>query len=209
MNRVRPAARSLRIAALPLAMALAGCQYVDKYYDEYFRTGAMAAPPAPRPPMVAAMPPMLHEIPLGRAVQPEAPQRAEVPQPRPPRMASLRPPNREPPRTPAVPAKKPTPPAREAEGPTIAPGELVGSDFMSVLHVLRKPDTVQSSALSVVWTYSQAECTLQLFFYPDIQTKVFRLLKYDLKSDAGENSADRSACLHDIMAVKNDESAVP
>jgi hypothetical protein len=77
-----------------------------------------------------------------------------------------------------------------------------------VLQVLRKPDTVQTSSLSIVWTYSEPNCTLQLFFYPDIQTKIFHLLKHDLKS-AADGAAERNACMRDIMAVKNDEPTSP
>ena len=86
----------------------------------------------------------------------------------------------------------------------VAPADLVGLDFEAVLQVLRKPDTVQSSALSIVWTYSEPNCTLQLFFYPDIQTKIFHLLKHDLKG-ASDGAAERNACMRDIMAMKNDE----
>jgi hypothetical protein len=207
MNRVRPGRRFVRAAVLPLLITLAGCQYIDQYFRD-----AKNEPPRsmPTPP---AMEPALHEIPLAKVTvdKPEAPPpKPEAPQQR-MRTASAKPPSTPPARPPVAPAKKPTPPpaAAKEEIPTVAPGELVGSDFAGVLQVLRKPDTVQSSALSVVWTYSQAACTVQLFFYPDIQTKVFRLLKYDLKSDAGEKTADRSACLHDIMAVRNDEPAIP
>jgi len=192
MIRVGPGTRLFRTAVLPLVIVVAGCQY--------FRMEAKVPPlPARMPPVVD---PTLREIPLENVTV----KRPEATPPTPPRVASVqRPPVV---RMPTVPPKRPAPP-KEAEIPVIAPGELVGSDFTSVLLVLRRPDTVQTSALSVVWTYSPPECTVQLFFYPDIQTKVFRLLKYDLKSDAGEKSADRSACLHDIMAVKNDEPAVP
>jgi hypothetical protein len=180
---------------------LAGCQAINEYYDQHFLE-AKDGPPR-RMPARQAMEPALREIPLGK-VTVEKPQ---APPPAPPRTASLLPPRPPAVRNPVVPAPKPAAPKQDV--PTIAPGELVGSDFNSVLQVLRKPDMVQSSALFVVWTYSQAACTLQLFFYPDIQTKIFRLLKYDLKSDAGEKTADRSACLHDMMAVKNDEPAIP
>jgi hypothetical protein len=172
------------MAVLPLMIALAGC--------EHFGIGAKAARPV--------MPPadtMLREIPLE---QPSV-EKPEAPGLKAPRVASLQ----KPPARSVLPPKKPA--AAKEDVPTVEPGELVGADFTSVLQVLRKPDTVQNNALSVVWTYSQAECTVQLFFYPDIQTKIFRLLKYDLKNDAGEKLADRSACLHEIM-VKNDDSAI-
>ena len=202
MNQSRPGKRFLHTAVLPSLLMLTSCQSINQYYDEYFGE-AKNAPPRPMPAQ-QAMDPVLREIPLGK-VTVEKPQ---APQPTPPRVASLPPPRPPAPRTLIVPAPKPAAP-KQADVPTIAPGELVGADFSSVLQVFRKPDMVQSSALSVVWTYSQAACTLQLFFYPDIQTKVFRLLKYDLKSEAGEKTADRSACLHDIMAIRNDESAIP
>ena len=107
----------------------------------------------------------------------------------------------------ATPPKRPPLP-KLAEPVIVAPADLVGFDFSSVLQVLRKPDTVQSSALSIVWTYSEPTCTLQLFFYPDIQTKIFHLLKHDLKG-AADGAAERNACMRDIMAVKNDEPASP
>ena len=110
-----------------------------------------------------------------------------------------------PPQRPPTPVMKPAPP-QEIEA--VAPADLVGFDFASVRHVLRQPDTIQNSALSVVWTYD-ADCTLQLFFYPDIKTKVFRVLKYDLKDSSGDMPANSSACMRSIMVAKNDEPASP
>ena len=80
---------------------------------------------------------------------------------------------------------------------------LVGSNFDSVLAVLRRPDMVERNALSVVWTYSGSDCTLQLYFYPDIQTSVFRLLKYELKGTGGEKLNDGTACMQPMMALRN------
>jgi len=100
--------------------------------------------------------------------------------------------------------KPPPPPELEA----VAPADLVGSDFSSVLQVLRQPDNVEESSLSVVWTY-RSECRVQLYFYPDIKTRVFRLLKYDLKDSSGEKPANSNACMRSIMVAKNDEPATP
>jgi hypothetical protein len=132
------------------------------------------------------------------AAEPQAPQIASnVPKPR-PRKA------------PPLVVKPPAPPAKDTppEPDPVPPSELVGFDFPAVLQVLKRPDTVQNSALSIVWTYSQSECTLQLFFYPDIQTRIFHLLKYDLKDGTGEKPNDSSACMRRIMA-RNDEPAIP
>jgi len=73
---------------------------------------------------------------------------------------------------------------------------------------LRKPDTVEKNALSVVWTYSETDCTLQLYFYPDIQTTIFHLLKYDLKGARGEKLNDSGACMQ-LMAMRKDGTQSP
>jgi hypothetical protein len=83
----------------------------------------------------------------------------------------------------------------EAEAPSPAPSALVGYDFPAVLQILRKPDTVQNSALSVVWTYSESNCTLRLYFYPDIQTSTFHLLKFDLRDPDGGKLDDGRGCM--------------
>jgi hypothetical protein len=131
-----------------------------------------------------------------------------VPKPEVPRVASLMPNVKD-----LVVRKKPPPPkdvpaAKATESAVFAPADLVGFDFPSVLQVLRRPDSVQTSALSVVWTYSEPSCTLQLFFYPEIKTRTFRLLKHDLKS-AAQGDAERTACMRDMMVMKTDEPALP
>ena len=184
-------ARSCVLGVLPAILILAGCSTL-RGLDAKQTVGETAmAPPAEE---------ML--------VQPLI-QSPKISEPEMPRMASRTPnpkdtPARKPPPTP--PKRVPLP--KLAETVVVAPADLVGFDFSSVLQVLRKPDTVQSSALSIVWTYSEPTCTLQLFFYPDIQTKIFHLLKHDLKS-AADGAAERNAYMRDIMAAKSDEPASP
>ena len=132
----------------------------------------------------------------------------EIPAPEMPRLASRVPKTKDsPPRKKPAPLKAPPLP-KPAQPLVLAPADLVGFDFSSVLQLLRRPDTVRTNALSIVWTYSEPSCTLQLFFYPDIQTRIFRLLKHDLKSGT-DGEAERKACMRDIMAMKTDEPASP
>ena len=86
----------------------------------------------------------------------------------------------------------------------VEPADLVGFNFDSVLEVLRQPDSVEKNALSVVWTYSGFDCTLQLYFYPDIQTAIFRLLKYELKDSSGEKLNGGGACMQPMLAARKD-----
>ena len=116
-----------------------------------------------------------------------------------PEMASVQPPPRPQPMRPPAPMRRPPPPPP----PPVNVGTLIGSDFTAVLRVLRSPDTVQTSNLSVVWIYSPPGCTLQLFFYPDIATTTFHLLKFDLRSTAGAALMTTDPCLQRIGTTGN------
>jgi len=126
---------------------------------------------------------------------PAASQVARAPAATPRRAAPTRQASVQPPSTPSTAAPRP-----------VEPAQLVGFNFDSVLAVLRQPDAVEKNALSVVWTYAGSDCTLQLYFYPDIQTAVFRLLKYELKGSSGERLNDGGACMQPMMAMRKDGS---
>ncbi|HXJ01929.1 MAG TPA: hypothetical protein VNH44_11945 [Micropepsaceae bacterium] len=175
---------------LSAVLALASCSTLPKLHHDPIPVKVATAPSEAREitladPAVAA--PMAEEL--------QAPQIASnVPS---------RPTGRKP-----LPLVKQAPSKDAAPEPdAVVPSELMGFDFPAVLHVLRKPDAVQNSALSIVWTYSQSDCMLQLFFYPDIQTKIFHLLKYDLKDGTGEKPSDSSSCMRHI--ARTDESPLP
>jgi len=192
--------------ALTIAPVLSSCASLGLFQSE----PQMVAEEPPAPPVVVEPPrPMeFPELAVGAQIV-DAPMMAEAPQ------AAEAPTADEPPRARAAAPRRP-PPARQASlqppnppaAPprTVEPAELVGFNFDSVLTVLRQPDTVERNALSVVWTYSGSDCTLQLYFYPDIQTAVFRLLKYELKGSGGEKLNDGGACMQPMMAMRKDGS---
>ena len=193
--------RGLAVGIVPI---LSSCASLGLFQNE----PQMVAEAPPEPPAVVE-PPRPTEFPelavgaqiVDAPMIAEEPQSAEAPaaneaprertaaprRPAPNRQASLQPPS-----PPATPPR------------TVEPAELVGFNFDSVLTVLRQPDTVERNALSVVWTYSGSDCTLQLYFYPDIQTAVFRLLKYELKGASGEKLNDGGACMQPMMAMRRD-----
>jgi len=190
--------------ALVIAPALAGCASLGLFQTE----ATVASEPPPGPPLVVE-PPRPAEFPeLGFGAQiVDAPAMGEdMPASEPP--AAVPPAPTAAPRRPApsrqASALPPSPPA--AAPRTVEPAELVGYNFDSVLAVLRQPDAVEKNALSVVWTYAGSDCTLQLYFYPDIQTAVFRLLKYELKRASGEKLSDGGACMQPMMAMRKDGS---
>jgi len=188
MSRTRHLAHAMGLMPLSVAVVvLASCSSLP-----FSRPQPMTAR------QVVVIPPDAREVPvqepmleLPAPTNPDAPQLA---------MAVPKPPPR-----PPTPMMKPAPPP---EIEAVAPADLVGFDFSSVRHVLRQPDNVENSALSVVWTY-ETDCRLQLYFYPDIKTRVFRVLKYDLKDSSGEKPANSNACMRSIMVAKSDEPASP
>jgi hypothetical protein len=95
----------------------------------------------------------------------------------------------------------PKPPEEAPAPPKVVIGDLLGSDFTSILHVLRSPDSVNNDHLSVVWTYAPPGCTLRLFFYPDIKTTVFHLLKYDFRDSSGDMLMPGDACMDSMLAA--------
>ena len=193
MSRTRHIPQVLGMMALPAAaLVLASCASTPLN-----RLFSRSPPPPVRP--VIVTPSETREIPVK---EPQLALPAPM-NPRPPVVASVMTMR---PQRPPTPMMKPPPPPMEMDA--VVPSDLVGSDFSSVLQVLRHPDNVEENSLSVVWTY-QTDCRLQIYFYPDIKTKVFKLLKYDLKDSSGEKPANSNACMRSIMVAKNDEPASP
>jgi hypothetical protein len=176
--------------------ALSACSTFE-HFELGYKPGEMTAqemapeaqpesPPAEMPGAEASKPPM--------QMASRTPSKEEMAKPRPPRK----------------PAAPQGPAAPKASGlPPIVPADLIGSDFAGVLHVIRQPDMVQTSALAIVWTYSEPVCKLQLYFYPDIETTTFHVLKYDLRDAAGDRLENTGQCMQRIMVARNDAAPSP
>ncbi len=189
-----------RIAALTLlgASLLSGCANFS-FLRPREAPMEMTQPPEPQ-----ASVPEMPQVETTQAPKPAPPMNARPARPTQMARRGATPRGAVPPATPAsiVPPALGTPSVPQVQ--PIAPAELVGFSFDSVLEVLRKPDMVEKNALSMVWTYAEADCTLQLYFYPDIETTVYHLLKYDLKSAKGEKLNDTGACMQPLMAMRKD-----
>lgn len=60
--------------------------------------------------------------------------------------------------------------------------------------------------MSLIWVYERPECSLQIYFYPDIQTREFHALQYEFKDAQGTKLEDDQLCIKHIRAVRNDGS---
>jgi hypothetical protein len=94
---------------------------------------------------------------------------------------------------PAVVESKPEPPkvetAREASAP--APVNLIGKSEGEVRALLGPPNSVEERAPGKTWHYRDGQCSANVQLYPDVQTRQFGTLAYEVKSDDNTDEGKR------------------
>ncbi len=97
----------------------------------------------------------------------------------------------------AAPAKK-----RDATKPAAAsassaaqapPVQLVGMNEGEVQALLGTPSMVEDNAPGKTWRFRKHDCVLSVALYPDVQTRVFRTLSYEVTSD-DHNAGAKQLC---------------
>jgi hypothetical protein len=93
----------------------------------------------------------------------------------------------------AVPAKR-----RDASKPAAisaqaAPVQLVGMNEGEVQALLGTPSMVEDHAPGKTWRFRKHDCVLSVALYPDVQTRVFRTLSYEVSSD-DNNAGAKQLC---------------
>jgi hypothetical protein len=71
---------------------------------------------------------------------------------------------------------------------------IVGKSEDELRAMLGPPTTVEERAPGKVWRYRIGQCTLDVQLYPDVQTRQFGTLAYEVKSDDNTDEGNR-ACL--------------
>lgn len=107
---------------------------------------------------------------------------------------------------PRLPAEKPRrqaalPPGDRPETrlPVLGPDVLVGLDRGQIALLLGAPLDVREQPPATVWSYRAQNCALNVFFYPDLQTREMRALAYDVR--AGEETEQmKNACFATLRA---------
>lgn len=128
---------------------------------------------------------------------------------------------KQPEQTATVPAAVPAPPqpaphkpkvksvARHPEAPvevaSLDPATLVGLRPPAVTRILGAPERTSKDEMSLVWTYGAQDCVLQVYFYPDLNTTDFHVLKYSLAGGDGKPLDAADPCLRKILSAKNDD----
>ena len=95
---------------------------------------------------------------------------------------------------------RPPPQKVARKGPKIDPVELVGLDPSAVGRVLGRPSATHKDAMAMEWTYSTSNCSLNIYFYPDVVTGDLKALKYNL---AGKQL--KHGCIDFPVLARNDD----
>lgn len=111
------------------------------------------------------------------------------------------------------------PPAEETEGSSMSivlalsglsastkVENLLDKDFADVVALLGDPSSKQDQSPGEMWLFAATDCTLRLFFYPQVESESFRVLSYQAVSAEGDYAAQE--CLDILMAERRDSNAV-
>jgi hypothetical protein len=145
-----------------------------------------AAAPAPLP-IVADPPPE----PVVEAPKKEPPKKVARPRAKPTtQLANVQP---QAGTTNGVPTNSTTGPV-EAKASEPQPVNLVGLDEQQLTALLGTPTEQEQPTPAKVWRYRKATCTLDITLFPDVQTRTYRSLAYEVTSN--DNTAEgKRACV--------------
>lgn len=96
------------------------------------------------------------------------------------------------PKTAAV-DSKPEPPKTEPtrETPSVTSVSLIGKSESQVRALLGPPTSVEERAPGKTWHYRDGQCSADVQLYPDVQTRQFGTLAYEVKSDDNTDEGRR------------------
>ncbi len=158
-----------RAAAATLFLALGGCEVARGMRDDFAR--------------LTSSPAALQKS------QPTRPQAAARPRPT----------------TPAAPSGEAATPFPE-QSPSLvpppappAPVSLAGKSEKELRALLGPPTSEEERPPGKRWRYQDGSCTLDIQLYPDVQTKQFGTLAYEVKSDDNSDEGKR-ACLAQLQS---------
>jgi hypothetical protein len=90
----------------------------------------------------------------------------------------------------------PAPTRSSSDGPAVA---LAGKSENELRALLGAPTSEEDRPPAKRWRYRDGQCTLDAQLYPDVQTKQFRTLAYEVKSDDNTDEGKR-LCLAQLQS---------
>lgn len=153
--------RSLGVGLL----LLSGCDVAKSMRDDFTRLTS-AKPTAPPQPQKSAAP---------QATRPRTDKPAPAPAP-----------------TPAPAAVAPAPPERPAPAPaSVASLPLAGMSEAEIRAALGPPSAEEERPPGKRWRYRDGQCTLDIQLYPNVETKQFTTLAYDVRNNVDSDEGKR------------------
>jgi hypothetical protein len=70
--------------------------------------------------------------------------------------------------------------------------ELIGLDESGIRSVLGNPTSREDHAPTKRWVYRLKQCTMNVTFYPEVETRQFHALNYEVNSDDGSAKRQQS-----------------
>jgi hypothetical protein len=102
------------------------------------------------------------------------------------------------------PARKYAPRRKTAKTPAgMEPERLLGLSPQEVLYRLGPPAHTQNGQLSREWVYATADCRFRVFFYPEVDLRSFKVLKYSGVTGDGDRIDDSRICVRQILAARS------
>jgi hypothetical protein len=68
---------------------------------------------------------------------------------------------------------------------------LVGLDENGVRNIFGEPTTIADTLPGKTWRYQSRACAVNIAFYPDVKSRNFHVLSYEVTSDDRSTGADR------------------
>lgn len=112
-----------------------------------------------------------------------------------------------PPTLAALPAPEAAPEAAPAPPPSAEPPDfdkLQGLDQTQTAAVLGEPAQRAEAPPAVLWRYASRDCALDVYFYLDLQSRVMRVLHYEIRyTDGSERSQQK--CYGELVTDRGPE----
>jgi len=84
-----------------------------------------------------------------------------------------------------------SPPPDTTEAALKNPEEVIGLDLAQISRLLGEPAFRTEQPPAKVWSYAGSGCAMRVFVYPDIKSRVFRALTYEIQGTDGSPLAKR------------------
>ena len=99
-----------------------------------------------------------------------------------------------------------TPPEPAPQIAMIEPNTLVGKKRSAVTRLLGAPARITKEEMSYVWIYEADGCALKVYFYPDLKTSTFHVLKFSLADPQGKPLDSDASCRRKLLAVRDHDT---